>query len=424
MAKKKKKFNETLVDEKHKYDNRPELHGVISKNNYDFIGTIRNSTVNILEDTWVENLITNKKYWKKHAPLNSCVGLCKNKAVIGIGAGISFNKNKNVLRDFINRDGVKSWEDRDFVTIASNHQYKPLLEMGIIPDFVFLVDASNVVLDQLTKDIPASGQNTTLITGLHADPEVIETWTKQGRGILFYMTPAPKVMEAFRKHIKKNPYHHKVELGGNVINGAWMTSLAIFNSTVFMCVGNDLSFPISDRLGVQRELYYADGDYSTNARITGTGRDEAGSVKRWGGFELEKRLVFLPGESPKGIKRYNVNLDVVGTSHTLWVYKTWLETTMMGQTQNKTRFNYFNCTEGGIVGVMARKDDDESLRKPENWYMLDEVCINKHTGEGMYHTAILEDAMKFFIDTKENMKWQGIQPLSDAQYARGSEAVD
>ena len=58
----------------------------------------------------------------------------------------------------------------------------------------------------------------------------------------------------------------------------------------------------------------------------------------------------------------------------------------------------------GLAGVMAKEDDDLSLKKSDNWFMLDEVCINQQTGEPMYHTAILEDTMKFMIDAKEKLK--------------------
>ncbi len=414
----------TKKEKKHSYEDRTDLHGIISKNNYDYIASIRDHTVLKLGKIWTDNVKYNQKYWKKHAPLKSCTGLCKNKVIIGVGASSSFNKNKDVLKEFLNKDGAKPWEDRDFVTIAANHQYKPLLEMGIIPDFVLLVDASDVVMDQLTKDIPKEGQHTTLITGVHCNPKVIETWTKQGRGILFYVSPAPDIMEAFKKHVKKNPFHYKIELGGNVINGAWMIGVNIFHSTVFMCVGNDLSFPVSKEKDDQRKTYYADKDYSSNIKGTGTGRDEASSQKKWAGFSMERRLIALPGEPLRGIKRYNITLDIVGTSPTLWVYKNWLESTMLGQTQHYTKIHYFNCTEGGILGVMAKEDNDEALKRPDNWYMLDEVCINKQTEEPMYHTAMLEDAMQFLVDTKEKMRWQGTEPISNVRYVKGLEAMN
>lgn len=399
------------------YNTRPELHGVIHESHFDLVTRINEVTVGKFAEEWSENVGRNKKLWRRHPKIGDLRGLAKNKCVIGIGAGPSFQINKNVLKDIVDHDGVKMWQDRDFVTIASNHQYKPLLEMGIIPDFVLLVDAGNdAVYDQLCRDIPFAGQNTTLITGIQVMPKIAKHWTKQGREIVFYSTRSKDIQEAFDKHIGKQE-RHKVELGGNVLNGAWMLGVGIFNSTVFMCVGNDLSFVPKDTVKEQREAYYADGDYTTNAEETGSGRDEAKSKKRWGGFKLERRHVFLPNEPIGSLKRYNIELDIVGTSHTLWVYKTWLESTLMSQTVQKVHFHYFNCSESGILGVMARKLDGSSMARADNWYLLDEVAINQHTKRHMYHTAMLKDAANMFIETKRSQIWE---PAPDAQYAIGS----
>jgi len=411
---------ETKVeDAASKYDERPELHGIVSRENFEFINLVNENTGNLLGDEWTANIKANKKHWRKHSPLISCKGLGKNKCVIGIGASPSFHKNKDVLKFYVNNDGVRDWEERDFITIAANHQYKPLLEMGIRPDFILLVDGSEVVMEQLCKDIPPEGQHTTLITGVHCSPKVIKEWTKQGRHILFYTSGAEEMANAFRKHIKRDPMKYKMDLGGNVMNGAFMIGGVIFDSTVFMGVGNDLSFPVADTIDGQREGYYSDGDYTTNV---GTGRDEAASYNKWGGFTLTKRQVILPKEQVGSYKRYHMQLDLVGTSKTLWVYKTWLETTIMSQTKHPAFFNYFNCTEGGILGVMAKETDDESLAKADNWYMLDEVCINQHTDRAMYHTATLEDAIDIFLKSKRDMLCQTnliaptnrlVQPVGD-----------
>ena len=131
---------------------------------------VSKNTKTHLVETWLTNLKKNvdNGLWQIHKPLNyDCIGIGKNKCTIGIGAGPSFNKNKEILMRNLNRDGVRNWNDRAFITICANHQYKPLLKMGIIPDFVMLVDGSDVVYDQLCKDIPVSGQNTVLVTGLH-----------------------------------------------------------------------------------------------------------------------------------------------------------------------------------------------------------------------------------------------------------------
>lgn len=405
MAKKKKKKKDYTKgwDKAKDYSNREELHGIVSKKNYDFLQSINKGTLKHLGKEWDDNIIYNaRKFWRKHESLKKAMGLGKNKAVIGIGSGQSLNRNIEALKFYTQNDGLLNWNSRSFITIAANHQYKPLLEIGIIPDFVLLVDASDVVYDQLCKDIPASGQNTTLITGLHASPKVVEEWTKQKRHILFYITASPVLMSTFKKETGKNPSLHKIELGGNVLNGAFMTAITKFGSTVFFGVGNDLSFPIKDTIEEQRDLYYADGDYSSNAKGTGTGRDEAATKKKWAGFSIERSQII----NPKGLDRYNIKLDIVGSNATLWVYKVWLETTILSQLDKETHFHYFNCSEGGILGVMARDDSDIALTNPTNWYMLDEVAINKHTGSGMYHTAMLEDALPHFIEVRRNFLCQ------------------
>ncbi|MFX0194538.1 MAG: 6-hydroxymethylpterin diphosphokinase MptE-like protein [Candidatus Hodarchaeota archaeon] len=397
------------------WDNRPELHGIIRQEDFEFVNTINKCTVGKLGEEWEENVKRNKIIWRRNPKLNSLRGLGKNKCVIGIGAGPSFKKNQEVLKRIVWNDGVRPWEQRDFITIASNHQFKPLLEMGIIPDFVLLVDAGNdAVYDQLCRDIHLSGKNTTLLTGVHVLPKIAKNWTKQGRNIVMYTTNAPNVKKAFSKYISRN--HEGIELGGNVLNGAWMIGLSVFNSTVFFGVGNDLSFELRDTIEEQRKSYYHDGDYTTNAAETGSGRDEAASEKKWAGYRLEKRRIIDPFAKDGCLKRYNVELDLVGTSYTLWVYKAWIESTIMAQTQNPVHFHYFNCTEGGIVGVMAKEVTDSALRDPNNWYLMDGVAINKHTGACMYHTCMLNDAAELFINTKRSYTWQEPQ---DAQYADG-----
>lgn len=402
-------YSDTLKDgcktEPTAYANRPELAGIINEKSYDYISIVNKNTGDLLGDEWAANVRHNKKYWRKHVPVTGCKGIAKNKCIIGIGASPSFHKNKDVLKYYVNRDGVRPWEDRDFITIAANHQFKPLLEMGIIPDFVICVDSANTLYDQLCKDIPKDANNTTMITGVHMSPKLVKGWTKQGRPIVFYTTGSPKIFKAFRKHMKRDPKNYKLDLGGNVMNGAFMVGVGVFGSTVFLGVGNDLSFPLSDDIEDQRSSYYADGNYSSNIAGTGSGRDEAKSHKRWAGFTLAKRHILLPKEN-EGHKRYNISLDLVGTSHTLWVYKTWLETTMMGQTRENAYLNYFNCTEGGILGVMAREDTDEALKDPENWFMLDEVCKNEHTGKMMYHTTTLEDGINHFLRAKRSLECQ------------------
>ena len=380
------------------------MHGVILKENYDFITQINKQTTGYLAETWVKNLQDNIHLWKKCGSIKDCLGIGKNKATIGVGAGPSFNKNKELFARVVNVDGVNDWEYRDFITIASNHQFKPLLKMGVIPDFVLLVDAGTKgVYEQLCEDIPSEAGPVTLITGLQCSPRIVNAWLDQGRPIKFFLSPSPDLMEEFNKITGKNPRLHKLELGGNVLNGAWMISLAVFQSTVFMGLGNDLSYPLIGDLDERRKAYYSDGDYTTNAQESGSGRDEAKVGKIWGGFTLKRKSLVIPGQND----RYDITIDTVGTSHTLWVYKTWLESTVMGQSKTPVSFHYFNCTEGGILGVLAKDQNTKAMNLADNWFMLDSVCPK-------YHTAMFEDAVTIFLKAKEMMEkdeWQNTDRL-------------
>lgn len=373
-----------------------EVHGVIHKQNWDFIAVVNTMTHHHLDKLWIDNLHKNVEsgMLKKHKMLvDDCVGLGKNKAVVGVGSGPSFNKNCYDLQYFLNKDGISNWDERRYITICSNHQFKPLLNMGIIPDFVLLVDASDVVYEQLTKDIPEHGKSSILIAGLHCSPKVINEWSKQGRDIRFILNTANETKDAYQKLTNNDPGGYSVELGGNVINGAWVIGITKFHSNVFIAMGNDLSYKLFDDVEKQRNNYYSDKDYSTNAKGTGTGRDEASKQKRWAGFEINRKHIWTSSKD-----KYDIKLDLVGTSHTLWVYKNWLEMTLMRQVKHKgNSFHYFNCTEGGILGVMSKCGDSmnkEQMRDKNNWYLFDDVCR-------FYHTAMLKDVFEHFEKCRE-----------------------
>jgi len=370
----------------------PEFKGVITPDSWNYIGQSNKNTNKGLSDLWRINVRKNieNKLWRKHGSLKrDCLNLGKNKAVIGVGAGRSFTKNKHILRQVANTDGVRPWEDRDFIIIASNHQFKPLLEMGVLPDFVMLADASEDVLPQLTEDIPPEGRNVTLIATLAASPKVLKRWSRQGREIRFYIPSSESTVDEFRKVAKKDPEPHTMLVGGNVLNCMFLVGLAVFGSTSFMALGNDLSYSLEKDIETRRNNYYADGDYKTTQMQDG--RDEAKNAYKWMGFKLSRPIIYT------GPGCYSIELDPVGTTHNLWVYKTWIEAwSMANMNRTDLRWHYYNCSEGGILGVMSRENGKQS--KKEDWYMLDEVCSR-------WHTMMFEDAVKQFQLAKEVMRW-------------------
>lgn len=370
----------------------PEFAGVISKKNWEHIGHSDKATVGWLAKTWEENARKNLKLWKKHGPLRrDCFGLGRNKAVVVIGAGASLKKNIHVLKRIVEEDGCKDWKERDFVFVASNHMYKPLLNDGIIPDFVILADGSDVVSDQLLNNVPSNGQNTILLAGVHCSPRVLKKWSKQGRAIRFYISASGEMDKTISEHYGIDPKPFMALQGGNVLNSAWSMGMLVLRSTVFMALGNDLSFPVSEDVEYRRQNYYADGDYSANIANK---RDEAKSEKMWMGFELERTMILTNEVS----KKYHIKMKRVGTTSSLWVYKTWLEANCIGSAFKNIPYHYYNCTEGGIAGVMCKDDSDEGIENQDNWFMLDDVCPR-------YHTRMFEDAINEFRRAKEALKW-------------------
>ena len=385
----------------------PEFEGIIPKLSWEHQGATHKKTEEYFKKLWMDNLEKNikNKHWKKHGSIKKdCVDIGKNKALVAVGAGKSFQKNGHILKKLHDLDGVKSWQDRDFIIVASNHMYKPLLNMGIIPDFVIVVDASDIMMQQLNEDIPSSGQNSVLLTGLHCSPKVLNEWVNQGREIRFYLPMNIGLEEPFQRLTGKHPKHHLILQGGNVLNTLWSIAFVYLHSTTFMALGNDLSYTLHDKLDDQRNDYYADGDYSSNIKNK---RDEAHKSKQWLGFTLTPANIYT------GRLRYNISLDLVGTSPTLWVYKTWMESTILLHANKSRPYHYFNCSEGGILGVMCKsmEFDVTEMKKDESWFLLDEKCHR-------WHTWMFQDAINHFIQAKEALGWPTEIPF-DAQNVTG-----
>jgi len=362
------------------------IHEVIDEKIHNFVTGSNEETVKALMPLWIDNLKKNcKKSWTINDTIKSkeTWGVGINKAVVGIGSGPSLKKNIEVLKR-VYADDIKK-KDRDFIFCTPNHQFKSLLKIGIVPDFVFLVDGAHTLFHQLCEDVPASGKNTILIAPPSISYKITKAWEKQGRRIRYYMLNSYRFIESFRKLTKIKPESVSIEGCGNVFNAIWSIAMKAFGSIFFIAVGNDLSFPISSDTDKQRGGFYADRDYSSNAKGTGSGRDEGASDQKWMSFRVTT--------SPETGKIITVGGDVVGTSVSLFKYKAWMEEAFLIFTKKNPEygFQYFNCTEGGILGVMAK--DLNNMEGPDNWYMLDAVCPR-------WFTTTLESAANFFVRSK------------------------
>ncbi|NIT58284.1 MAG: DUF115 domain-containing protein, partial [Aliifodinibius sp.] len=321
-------------------------------------------------------------------PVGELKGFGRNKAVIAIGAGPSLKNNIEYLKEVSLIDGTKPYENQDFIFIASNHQFKPCLKRGIIPHFVMLCDAADSLMDQMCKDIPANGQATILLASLQVSPKIIKRWREQGRKVKFLMSAADKFKELFEKETKDTVADLRVVQGGNIMNNMWTLSGGHLKSTVYMGVGNDMSFPRAENIKEQRKSFYEDEDYSTNIASK---RDEARSQHDWMGFEFYENVISTSG-APL------IRLKPVRTTGQFLTYKAWIESMVGLNVMNKQVFRYYNCSEAGILGVKCKDESVEGLENKENWFLLDEVYPKR------WCTRKLEDAVTEFLAAKTVMR--------------------
>ena len=149
--------------------------------------------------------------------------------------------------------------------------------------------------------------------------------------------------------------------------------------------GNDLSFPYSKSLNERRKGFYSDGDYSLHLKNK---HDDAKDEIGWMGLNNvhmsefdENQLVF--------------DLEPVGVSKQFWTYKIWMET-QVAIWYEKVPFQFYNCSEAGIMGVLAKdlNGGDERMKDKSNWYLMDEICPKA------WRTRTLEHAVREFLEAK------------------------
>lgn len=340
-------------------------------------------TVKSLSPVWSKNMRKNITLFHKHGTfVDQFGGFGLGKAVICVGAGPSFNRNKEILK-IVNDINVRlPLHMQPFIIVASNKQLKPLLDLGIYPHFTLLIDAGDALLPQFK--IPAWAQKDCfLISGLHCSNKILKQWDRQGGRICFYLIGQDDEKQYFKKETGKNPETHIIQQGGNVLNTMWILSQRVLGASTFIMCGNDLSYPLSADENKRQQTFYADGDYRLNILNR---RDEAKEQFAWMGFDLYQSAIAQ--------NQLMYDLSIVGTSKQLWVYKTWLEVQAAIWAEKKSFF-IFNASEAGICGVLARSYEKAALKEKSNWFLIDEILPKR------WLTTSLEKACKKVLEAKK-----------------------
>jgi len=361
----------------------PGLKEVIPESFWDYSIETGDFTGDTLGSQWISNLKKNIRHlYPKHRSVPELFGgVAKNKAVIGVGAGPSFNLNKKDLY-FIYQQNVRFLvADQPFIIIATNHQYKPLLNMGIYPHFVTIIEGGDHVYDQLCTDVPELGKTSILLSSLDTNHDILKEWDRQGKTIAFFLPGGGENKKNFKKRAHENPDPITLGTGGNVMNAVFSIAFQFLGARVFMAVGNDLSFKASADTDERRKSFYADEDYKSNIE---SNRDEAKDRLSWMGIKFVDSKV-----APHGSM---IDLEPVMTSRQFLVYKTWLEMHVGAWGMQGVPFRYYNCSEGGISGVVNTERNTQAFKDINTWRLMDEVV------PGRWFTMRLIDAANGWME--------------------------
>jgi hypothetical protein len=380
------------LNKDHKYEeyiNSPLLQSVFPEPLWNYMNICGEKTGEVRGDMWKKN--TDKNYerlFKKCGAVGEQLGgFAKNKAAIIVGAGPSFNKNKDLLKKVYDFNIQFPIDEQPFVIIASNHQLKPLLDMGIFPHITVILDGGNHFRDQfinLNTDMKC-----VVVANIATDPKLLKRLDRDGHTILFFVSDSNKSRDLYKEKTGKDPENVCTFSGGNVMNTAFMISMRFLHSRVIMTLGNDLSFPLLEDADKRRDAFYADGDYSTQDN-----KDEAKNKIAWMAYEHA-------GESAFDAKAHLVNYTKVLTSHQLLIYKAWVEMHIAKWAESEDfAFRYYNCSEGGILGVLAKHSAVEDLENEKNWMLMDDIAPNR------WFTKPLEEAVKDFLEIRQSCQTQ------------------
>ena len=362
----------------------PLVQNIISGEMADKIFSNNEFTVSKLSPVWKDNLEKNLKLYKKHGSfLESFRGFGKGKAIIAVGGGPSFNKNKHILKRVYELNCQFKPEDQPFIIFASNKMFKPLLEMGIFPHFTLLIDAGEVLYPQLCEKIPTWAAKSILVTGLHTSNKISAKWDRRGGEICYYLIGEDEEKEHFQKQTGEDPEPIHISQGGSVLNTMWILSHRVLDSEVFITIGNDLGFKQSGDKKEREKSFYASGDYRTNILNK---RDEAKSNLAWMGYDLYESKI-VPGQ-------LMFDLIPMGISGQLWISKVWLETQATLWAGQKP-FKILNASEAGTLGVLYRSFEPGAMDKKDNCYLIDELIPD------VWETTTLARACQKFVEVKK-----------------------
>jgi hypothetical protein len=261
----------------------------------DFCVRLSDDTANHLVPLWLSNVRANAPLIKrKGAAYDRYRGQGQDKVAVIIGAAPALESNWKPLV------GLQS--DKRYILIACSTALKFLLNKGIKPRFVIMVDGAPNCARYI--DVGDKAKDINLIATCIVHPKSLKAWKGNVR---FVRVGIGDQYE--REYIKLTGIRDMFPGGGTQYNAAVLFAYMTLQSRILMFVGNALSYD---------EKYYADRNDD---------KDNAFQKFAW----------------------VDIHGDVAYTNHNLIQSKLWLENQL-----SMWKGVFINATEAGILGVSKR----------------------------------------------------------------------
>lgn len=183
---------------------------------------IRVQTDYSINYNFVYNIVKNLPYYSNGYSINELRGSLKDKTVVLCGAGPSLYENLNELKSIQNKVCI----------FAASRTIKPLLDYGILPDFNFIVDYSELTLP-FAKGIDKAS-SIPLITDAMVYCEVLREYP----GPIFFM----RCLRSDSLIGRHDNHFDLIPTGGTVTSFAFSFALYCHAKSIIL-LGCDLSFP-------------------------------------------------------------------------------------------------------------------------------------------------------------------------------------
>ena len=261
----------------------PQVDGIHSIPLNDFVG-MKGWINDSIQDTWRKNYIANRN----KIVVTKQSSEARKKCCILVGSSPAIKPQIKTLKNI----------NENFIIISSNGAYPWLMQNGVEPDYVMLIEGR----DHVVGDVSLKS-NAKLIVSQFVDPKIYDIWN----GPIETFVCSATGMEDL---IKEDGLEVDVA-GGNVLNASFLWSYKYLGCRNYITIGNSLCY---------YDDYYVDGRSTDH---------------------VMKNL-----KDHEHIKAVDMQGNVVSTTAPLLLYKTWLETY-----SRISGADFINATEDGIFGV-------------------------------------------------------------------------